>query len=147
MKKAFTMIELIFVIVIIGILASIAIPKLAATRDDAINASIAKEIALASSEISSYSVAVGALDNNFSSMSAAVKSMVDKGIAFQSGTTLNIKSGNISDCIKIIIPVGLRDVNITLERGNAGNDISCQGLQDIIDIVHYSTPLKGSRIK
>ena len=35
MKKAFTMIELIFVIVILGILASIAIPKLFVTRDDA----------------------------------------------------------------------------------------------------------------
>ncbi|MBN2824534.1 MAG: prepilin-type N-terminal cleavage/methylation domain-containing protein [Campylobacterales bacterium] len=34
-KKAFTMIELVFVIVIIGILSAIAIPKLAATRDDA----------------------------------------------------------------------------------------------------------------
>ena len=36
MKKAFTMVELIFVIVIIGILSAIAIPKFAATRDDAI---------------------------------------------------------------------------------------------------------------
>ena len=35
-SKAFTMIELIFVIVVIGILSAIAIPKLAATRDDAI---------------------------------------------------------------------------------------------------------------
>lgn len=35
MKKAFTMVELIFVIVIIGILAAVAIPKLVGTRDDA----------------------------------------------------------------------------------------------------------------
>lgn len=35
LKKAFTMIELIFAIIIIGILASVAIPRLAATRDDA----------------------------------------------------------------------------------------------------------------
>ncbi|WP_309495806.1 type II secretion system protein [Sulfurovum sp.] len=34
-KKAFTMIELVFVIVVIGILAAIAVPKMAATRDDA----------------------------------------------------------------------------------------------------------------
>lgn len=35
-RKAFTMVELIFVIVIIGILSAIAMPKLAATRDDAV---------------------------------------------------------------------------------------------------------------
>ena len=35
-KKAFTMIELVFVIVILGILSSIAISKMAVTRDDAI---------------------------------------------------------------------------------------------------------------
>ncbi len=34
-REAFTMIELVFVIVILGILASVAIPKLTATRDDA----------------------------------------------------------------------------------------------------------------
>ena len=34
-RKAFTMVELVFVIVVIGILSAVAIPKLAATRDDA----------------------------------------------------------------------------------------------------------------
>ncbi len=34
-RKAFTMIELVFVIVVLGILASVAIPKFAATRNDA----------------------------------------------------------------------------------------------------------------
>ena len=35
-REAFTVIELIFVIIVIGILSAIAIPKFAATRDDAI---------------------------------------------------------------------------------------------------------------
>lgn len=36
LKPAFTMVELIFVIVVIGILSAVAIPKLAASRDDAV---------------------------------------------------------------------------------------------------------------
>jgi len=35
MKKAFTMIEMVFVIVVLGILAAIAVPRFAATRTDA----------------------------------------------------------------------------------------------------------------
>jgi general secretion pathway protein G len=34
-RNAFTMIELVFVIVVLGILAAVAVPRLAATRDDA----------------------------------------------------------------------------------------------------------------
>ncbi len=35
-RGAFTMLELVFVIVVIGILSAVAIPKFAATRDDAV---------------------------------------------------------------------------------------------------------------
>ena len=63
MKKGFTMIELIFVIVILGILASVAIPRLAATREDAeISAAVANLRTLVS-DINSYYVVKGTFDN------------------------------------------------------------------------------------
>ncbi len=60
MKKGFTMIELIFVIVILGILAAVAVPKLAATRDDAEIAKTATNIVTIISDLGSYYTAKGA---------------------------------------------------------------------------------------
>ena len=57
MKKGFTMIELIFVIVILGILASVAIPRIAGTREDAeVSAGIANIRTILSDAASYYAV-------------------------------------------------------------------------------------------
>jgi len=53
-RSGFTMIELIFVIVILGILASVAIPKLAATRDDAKVSKALNELAMVKNDLATY---------------------------------------------------------------------------------------------
>ena len=59
MKKGFTMIELIFVIVILGILASVAVPRLAATREDAEISAIVANLRTLISDINTYYVVKG----------------------------------------------------------------------------------------
>lgn len=62
-KKGFTMIELIFVIIILGALAAVVIPKLATTRDDALYVKNITNIKQALIDISAYYTTRGHFGN------------------------------------------------------------------------------------
>ena len=66
--KAFTMIELIFVIVILGILAAVAIPRLAATRDDAEIVKVATNITTLVQDVGGYYMSQAKFASDISAM-------------------------------------------------------------------------------
>ena len=99
MKKGFTMIELIFVIVILGILASVAIPRLAGTRTDAEVATTVANLRTIVSEVSSYYVAHG----NFNNVNWKDLTNVPLGSAATTPATTaaNLKVGETANCITV----------------------------------------------
>lgn len=68
MIRAFTMIELIFVIVILGILATVAIPRLTATRDDAEIAKASTNLNTLIGDLGAYYTSQGEFANKLSNM-------------------------------------------------------------------------------
>ena len=147
MKKAFTMIELIFVIVILGILAAVAIPKLMATRSDAKISKMASNIQTAENEIAAYVTATGKFDSNGSVMSNVINEMEIAGTAVNdtSNKTTTFKtednSGKLEDCIKFDWK---NDHNLTVTHLNGSGDI-CKGVQKIVKATNIQ--IKGQGVK
>ena len=96
MRKGFTMIELIFVIVILGVLASVAIPRLAATRDDAEVAKAATNLTTAVSDITAYYTAKGNFNNGESADFTKMTNALDKT------GNLNVKGS--TKCVEVKLP-------------------------------------------
>jgi general secretion pathway protein G len=138
------MIELIFVIVILGILATVAIPKFAATRDDAKVSKIAQNIATAAAEISTYAMSKGTTDENFLVMSNAMKSLKDNGNARLSANQAMILAKG-SDCIKVAVVKSATNDDLVVTFKTSTNK-TCSALQKLIDVEKYPMKLRGTSV-
>jgi len=145
-SRAFTMIELIFVIVILGILAAVEIPKLSATRDDAEVSKIAQNVMMGAAEIASYAVSKGKTVNDLTVMSNAMLNLSNSGNAVLSNKKAVISIGNITDCLTLEIVSGVTDDNLTISYGDAGSDNKCLSLQSAVDASKYPIKLRGQNV-
>lgn len=132
MKRAgFTMIELIFVIVILGILAAVAIPKLAATRTDAEVSKGASDIATLVSDLGSYYTAQGTYstrdvaDITNVNLSVTDASLVDGDTIDYGGTAA------ASSCIRVTFH-SVADGNLTVGNGGDTSTQLCTGIQGAV---------------
>jgi prepilin-type N-terminal cleavage/methylation domain-containing protein len=149
MKRfAFTMIELVFVIVILGILAAVAIPKLAATRSDADNAALAQNIMGGAGEVAAYATSKGDTLPQLSAMSNGISSLIESGKATENNASrsVDVMRGTVSNCVTIKLDAGALEENLTIALGSAGGDADCLGLQRLIDMRVYPMVLRGSYV-
>lgn len=121
MKKGFTMIELIFVIVILGILAAVAIPRMNATRDDAEAVKAATNLNVAMSDISTYYISQGQF-TDMNKMTGVLKNADGTDITTGLVGHLLVKK---EDCFVVTAVETAGDVpaHIKIEKGASTNAI------------------------
>jgi len=116
MKKGFSLLELIFAIVVIGIIASFAIPKYLDTRDSALVSTLKRDIGTATTSIQSYHLVEG----NITKISDAVTlnptnwTVEDLKITYKEGDTdcavLEVTKDDTANSLNLTVTPGAGDV-------------------------------------
>ncbi|HEF2464211.1 TPA: prepilin-type N-terminal cleavage/methylation domain-containing protein [Campylobacter jejuni] len=101
MKKAFTILELVFVIVILGILAAIALPKMSSSKDEAEVSKSLNNLKTLINDISIYTLKNDHLSSIKTMSNVSGVENVDLG-NFNGTKEVNFRVGDDKECLKLL---------------------------------------------
>lgn len=144
MKKGFTLLELIFVIVVIGLLTAIALPQFNATRQDAKLVTVKQDIKTIIEGTQGYYTAKGSIN------SLADVAQVDPNIWDTTSNTEYIFNEKNKFCVKLILnnTAGSEELELDIAPATgttANSGTVCKGLR-AMGIVDTTYSLSGSKI-
>lgn len=128
LKKAFSLIELIFVIAILGIIAAVAVPKLMDARSSAIVTTIKQDVSTITTAVQSYYLLNDKIDKISDSVNINAKTwnIEDQKVEYKIDETIcisiNIASSKLNvdiietsnDLCQKIYDTGIRDISYDL---------------------------------
>lgn len=127
MKKAFSLLEMIFAIVIIGIIASFAVPKFLDTRDSAVVSTIKRDVSSVISAVQSYHL----INGDISKLSDAIDlnttnwSVTDSKAIFKDGS---------NDCVTVELKLedsNTLDITIASDAGDICTKLISKGVKTV----------------
>jgi len=123
-KKGFTLLELVFVIAILGIIAAFAIPKLLDSRSDAVVSTIKQDIATISTSIQSFYM----INNGISKITDAVN--VNNKLWDISDKVIKYNVNGV-ECVSIAVNGSNLDINIDSNSSEICQKLSDAGIQNV----------------
>ena len=144
MKRAgFTMIELIFVIVILGILAAVAVPKLSATRTDAQAAKISSNAATLVSELGTFYTAQGTFKKKSTDNITNIK-LQAADTDLEDNDSIVLADDNNNTCITVKFN-NVADGNVTVSADSTTSSV-CKGVANATKNLQKTFNFGGSNI-
>jgi general secretion pathway protein G len=130
-RKAFTLLEIIFVVVILGIIASVAVSKLDFTKDDAKIVAVKEDIRVIVDSTKSHFIINDSLDkfSTILTLNPDIWTVADKSLVFNSGG---------SECVKIELTTNSGNDILKITTSSTNEDNSCKKLLESVSSVSYT---------